>query len=363
MRTRWTNGRVVSLALISSAMLWASPVGGVWNDDAMHDAHTSADSHAAADTHAKADPHAASAQDSHAAAPAASNAEIKPVMKPAASTPKAPARIGAKGARPANAASAPAPSTTEPAEAAKPSEPEMGENPTADEALKALKEGNLRWVAGRVTDPNISAERRTSVSENGQKPFVTVLTCADSRVPVERVFDRGVGDVFVIRVAGNVSGTSEMGTMEYAVEHLHTPVLLVMGHTKCGAVAAAVKKAEVHGNLATLVEQIEPAVDRARRMNANVEQPELIAVSIRENVWQTIFRTLKRSPDIREAVAKGELKVVGAVYDITTGSVDWMGEHPWQSEMLEGMGKDQAKDSPKDTAKEPSAANAEPAGH
>src|SRR5262249_10338084 len=110
---------------------------------------------------------------------------------------------------------------------------------SAEEGLKLLKEGNARWGAGKPENPATEAWRRELLAEAGQKPFVTVLACSDSRVPVERLFDRGVGDVFVVRVAGNVIGGDESGSIEYGIEHLHTPLLVIMGHTKCGAVQAA----------------------------------------------------------------------------------------------------------------------------
>ncbi len=205
---------------------------------------------------------------------------------------------------------------------------------TADQALALLSEGNARWVSNSPLSPNTESSRRAEVAENGQKPFVTVLTCADSRLPVERVFDRGVGDVFVVRVAGNVAGGSETGTIEYGVGHLKTPLLIVMGHTKCGAVAAAASGAEVHGHIAELVSQITPAVDRAKRANPSLAGNELAAASVKENVWQTVFQLFKTSPEFLEAVQGGKVKVVGAVCDISTGKVEWMGEHPWQSELI-----------------------------
>lgn len=205
---------------------------------------------------------------------------------------------------------------------------------TAEQALTFLTEGNARWVANTPLAPNTDSSRRADAAENGQKPFVTVLTCADSRLPVERLFDRGVGDVFVVRVAGNVAGDSETGTIEYGVGHLNTPLLVVMGHTKCGAVAAAASGAEVHGHIAQLVSQITPAVERAKRANPNLIGAELAAASVKENVWQTVFQLFKTSPEFLEAVQGGKVKVVGAVCDISTGKVEWMGEHPWQSELI-----------------------------
>lgn len=213
------------------------------------------------------------------------------------------------------------------------------EEPTVDAeaALAFLMDGNTRWVGGQSTSPNTNRDRRASVAENGQKPFVTVLTCADSRLPVERMFDRGVGDVFVVRVAGNIASWSEIGTIEYGVGHLKTPLLVVMGHTKCGAVAAAASGAEVHGAVAELIGAINPAVDRARRNNPGVEGADLAALAVRENVWQTIYDIFKSSSEIRELAGKGELRIVGAIADISTGKVEWLGEHPWQTELMDAM--------------------------
>lgn len=120
---------------------------------------------------------------------------------------------------------------------------------TPEEAMKKLQEGNERYVAGKSTQPNQSQARRQETAK-GQHPFATVLACSDSREPVEIIFDGGIGDIFVIRVAGNVVDTIEVGSIEYGVANLHTPVVLVLGHTHCGAVAAAVKEVPVQGSIA-----------------------------------------------------------------------------------------------------------------
>lgn len=208
---------------------------------------------------------------------------------------------------------------------------------TAEKALALLQEGNVRWVAGTPNNPASEPSRRALLAEQGQKPVATVLTCSDSRMPVERIFDRGVGEVFVVRVAGNVGGVDETGTIEYGVGHLKTPLLVVMGHTKCGAVAAAASGATLHGKVAELVAHISPAVERAKRNNPGFNEKDLPALAVRENVWQSIYDLMKNSGEIREAVAKKEVKVVGAVCDISTGKVEWLGEHPWQSEILDAL--------------------------
>lgn len=208
---------------------------------------------------------------------------------------------------------------------------------TADEALSMLMEGNERWVANRVDAPSTSPERREATTSGGQHPFVTIITCADSRLPVERMFDRGVGEIFAARVAGNIAGPSETGTIEYAVGHLHTPLLVVMGHAKCGAVAAAAADAKVHGQVAVILAKVGPAVERAKRQNPSLKGDELVAAAVKENVWQTIFDLLKQSDDLRTQVQQGQLRIVGAVCDIGTGRVEFMGEHPWQTELMTAL--------------------------
>ncbi len=212
-----------------------------------------------------------------------------------------------------------------------------------DEALTLLMEGNERWAAGTSVHPAVDSARRAALAAEGQRPFVTILTCADSRIPVERVFDRGVGEIFAIRVAGNVSGKSETGTIEYGLGHLKTRLLVVMGHTKCGAVAAAASKAELHGAVGELVDSIQPAVVRAQRQHPELDATAITPYAIKENIWQSVFGLLK-SDEIRELVSKGDVKVVGAVYDIASGKVEWLGEHPWQGELITALENRKAAD-------------------
>lgn len=236
---------------------------------------------------------------------------------------------------------------------------------TAEEALSLLREGNQRWLDGNVQNPSTGMLRRKSTADVGQKPFAIVLTCADSRIPVERVFDRGVGEVFVTRVAGNVAGPHESGTIEYAVEHLNVPVLVVMGHSKCGAVKATVEGGQVTANINSLVENIKPAVDRAKKLNPSLEGAELVEAAVRENVWQSVFDLYKSSPMIVEMVRSGKLKVVGAVLDISTGKVDWMGEHPWQEAIVGALATKNTTPIPAEVPSQPAekTASAEPKVH
>lgn len=197
-----------------------------------------------------------------------------------------------------------------------------------DAAMVLLKEGNTRYVTGKPIHPSAEAERRVATATEGQAPLVSVLSCADSRVPVEVVFDRGVGDIFTVRVAGNVADTDEIATLEYGVGHLHTPLLVVMGHSKCGAVTAMVKGGELHGLLPQLLDNIQPAVERAKA--AGGEEPVQITAAIKENVWQSMSDILRRSSVIRGAIDAGDVRMIGAIYDIETGKVEWIGEHPNQ---------------------------------
>lgn len=198
-------------------------------------------------------------------------------------------------------------------------------------SLLLLKEGNQRYATSKSQHPSLEENRRIAIAKEGQEPFVTVLSCADSRVPPELLFDRGLGELFVVRVAGNVAGVDELASIEYGVGHLHTPILLVLGHSKCGAVTAAAKGAALHGHLPSLVANIRPAVERAK----DVGGTDVVSSAIRENVWQAINDIITKSEVIQQCVKEGSVKVIGALYDIDSGKVDWLGEHPQMQNLLE----------------------------
>ncbi len=207
---------------------------------------------------------------------------------------------------------------------------------TAQQALNRLKDGNARFNLGTSLYPNTAGDRLTETAKNGQHPFATIVGCSDSRQPLEILFDRGIGDLFVVRVAGNVCGTDEIGSIEYGVGHLNTPVLLVLGHTACGAVTAVATQAEVHGNITPLVANIKPAVDAAHKAHPNLDGKDLVPAAIKANVFHSIREVFRRSPEIRERVKAGQLNVLGGIYHIESGRIDWLGEHPEQR-MLLGM--------------------------
>ena len=205
---------------------------------------------------------------------------------------------------------------------------------SAAEATRILKEGNERYFEGKAQHPHQDRVRRAMTAARGQHPLATVLTCSDSRVPPEIIFDQGLGDIFVIRVAGNVSATDEIGSIEYAVDHLNTPLVVVLGHTQCGAVTAVVDGGKLPPNIAALVEPIKPAVDKAREDHPGAAKEVLLSAAITDNIWQSMADMLAGSPIIREKVKDGQVRLVGALYDLDTGKVQWLGPHPDQDQLV-----------------------------
>lgn len=198
----------------------------------------------------------------------------------------------------------------------------------ADEALVLLKDGNTRYASGQSTHSRQGPDRRAETAKGGQHPIATIIGCSDSREPLEILFDQGVGDIFVIRVAGNVAGPDELASIEYGVGHLGTPVVLVLGHTACGAVTAVVQNAKVHGNIPFLLNQIKPAVARAKAGNPTATGDDLLNRSIKANVWLTMENILRKSEGVREFVQAGKVLLVGGIYDLHSGQISWLGQHP-----------------------------------
>jgi len=205
---------------------------------------------------------------------------------------------------------------------------------SADEALSKLVEGNARFVAGSLLHPDQDAARRQDTGANGQHPFAVVLTCADSRVPPEVVFDQGLGDLFVVRVAGNVAATDEIGSIEYAADHLGSALVVVLGHTKCGAVTAVVKKEPTTPSIGKLVAPIAPAVARVKKQFPSAGPDEIISKSVEANVWQAMADMHATSALLKRLEAQGKVKIVGAIYDVDSGQVRFLGEHPQKAARL-----------------------------
>lgn len=189
----------------------------------------------------------------------------------------------------------------------------------ADEALARLLEGNQRYATNKSLAVNESETRRVEVAQ-GQSPFATIFSCVDSRVPPELVFDRGLGDLFVIRTAGQVLDKAVLGSLEFGVAELHIPLLVVLGHENCGAVHATIDAMEgrIHpeGDIVWLAESIRPAVERVQG------QPgDWLDNAVRENV-ALVVEQLKHSEILATAIENGELKIVGARYDLDSGVVE-----------------------------------------
>lgn len=207
------------------------------------------------------------------------------------------------------------------------------QKPSPDEIIQMMKDGNVRFSSNKALNPQCDSARliQAGKENQGDYAYATVLSCSDSRVPVERIFDAGVMDIFVVRVAGNVVDTDEAGSIEYGLSHVNTPVLVVLGHTQCGAVTAVTNAVQGHGhalevNIPPLVEHIEPAVKRAMVTNPTVAPADIIPYGIEENVWQGIEDLFMKSPSSRQIVKSGKAKVVGAIYDVGTGQVKWLPE-------------------------------------
>ena len=184
-----------------------------------------------------------------------------------------------------------------------------------DRFLQKLLTGNKRYLDGKPAYPNQTPERRRNVVK-GQHPFAVVVSCSDSRVPPEIIFDQGIGDVFVVRVAGNIIDDAGLGSIEYAAEHLHVSLIVVLGHERCGAVEAAVKGGDAAGHIKSLVEAIRPAVERAKGRPGDLAEN-----AMRGNVKLVVDHLKASKPILEHLVHKGTLSVIGARYDLDDGQV------------------------------------------
>jgi carbonic anhydrase len=192
--------------------------------------------------------------------------------------------------------------------------------PNPDAVLKQLRAGNARFVAGKPVHPDGSVARRRELAK-GQNPKAVVLGCSDSRVPPELLFDEGLGDLFVVRVAGNVADPVNLGSVEYAAEHLGTPVVVVLGHHACGAVkATADAGGKAEGNIGAIVQEIAPAVEQAR---AAPGKEGLVNDAAHANARRVAGALTGRSPVLAKLVEEGKLKIVVAVYDLDSGKVEF----------------------------------------
>jgi carbonic anhydrase len=188
----------------------------------------------------------------------------------------------------------------------------------AEVALKRLRAGNAHFVDGISTRANKQASRRAEVAEK-QKPFAIIVSCSDSRVGPEVVFDQGLGDLFVVRTAGHVVDDAGLGSIEYAVEHLGASLILVLGHERCGAVAATVAGGKPQGHLPAIVKAIKPAVAKTKGQPGDA-----VENAVRAHVNEVAAQLKKAGPVLAERVAAGRLVVAGARYDLDTGRVEFL---------------------------------------
>lgn len=200
-----------------------------------------------------------------------------------------------------------------------------------DEALEILKLGNKRFVDDDMEKFNLGFDRREFLA-NGQSPHTVVVACSDSRVAPEHVFDQGLGDLFVIRVAGNILSEEEIGSIEYAVDHLDSPLVVLMGHEKCGAVTAAVdatinEDSESTENIDAILNRIKPAVEKVKQEDENLKDDDLVEKSIDENVELTLNNLTQNSTLVVDKIKNNKLKIIGAKYKLNTGEVEFGDYH------------------------------------
>ncbi len=188
--------------------------------------------------------------------------------------------------------------------------------PDGEQALKMLLDGNERFRNIQATHPHQEAAYRIGLG-TGQAPFAAILACADSRVPPEVLFDEGLGDLFVVRVAGNILNDQLLGSLEYAAAHLNTPLIMVMGHTSCGAIGAVAQGAELEGHIASLAPAIQPAVDKVKGMEGDLTDN-----AAKEVARMTRDELIKSEPIIADLVKEGKLMIVAGFYDLESGVVE-----------------------------------------
>jgi len=191
---------------------------------------------------------------------------------------------------------------------------------TPDSTIDTLKTGNKRFVENNKASRDLN--QQVSQTSGGQYPMAVVLSCIDSRVPAEIVFDQGIGDIFSARLAGNIVNEDVLGSMEYACKVAGSKLVVVMGHTKCGAVTSACKGVEL-GNITPLLSKIKPAVQAIKSDGSEFSDDEIEAVSI-ENVKKSMEQIRKESPILADMEAEGAIKIVGAQYNVGTGAVDFL---------------------------------------
>lgn len=204
-----------------------------------------------------------------------------------------------------------------------PLNPSSGENAYAkispNQAIRLLEEGNQRFVMGNLVEKHVIQARTQLVSE--QKPVAVIISCSDSRVAPEIVFDQSLGNLFVIRVAGNIMNDDVMGSVQYAVDHLNVPLVLVLGHENCGVIIEALQKRKHPLYLQSIINKIEPATEKA--ISAGITQDEIVDWTVIENI-KLVKDELHENSALNEKLADGQLQIIGGEYHLATGKVSWI---------------------------------------
>ncbi len=198
---------------------------------------------------------------------------------------------------------------------------EIQQHLTPQDAHRILEEGNQRFVQNMKIQRNL--QEQVLATSDGQYPFAVVLSCIDSRVPAELVFDQGIGDIFSVRVAGNIINKDVLGSMEYACKVAGSKIIVVLGHTKCGAVNAACNNVQL-GNITSLLSKVQPAVDFIRKGEEEMSDASIEEVAV-QNVKVSIDRIRKESPILAEQERFEEIEIVGGLYDVSSGKVEFFG--------------------------------------
>lgn len=197
---------------------------------------------------------------------------------------------------------------------------------TAEEVLERLKNGNQRFVQGQTKHLGLLSHQERAQMAQTQEPFAIILGCSDSRVPAEMVFDQGLGDLFVIRVAGNIVAPSQVGSVEFAVASFACPVVVVLGHTHCGAIESTIEvlanpDKPPSANLMSIVNRVRPSVEILMQTELKDDLKKLSCHAVRSNVFASVNQLRHGSAVLESFISKGELKVVGAEYSLETGEV------------------------------------------
>lgn len=202
---------------------------------------------------------------------------------------------------------------------------------SAEDALLELQNGNRRFVAGDINAATVASRAHQAGMSDGQAPFAIILACSDSRVPVELVFDQGLGDLFVIRVAGNIVAPSQIGSIEFAASQFGTRLVVVLGHSNCGAVIATLKELSLghthrSPNLRAIVDRVRPAIEPILKAHEDSDEATLTAAAVRANIHASVGQLSRGSLILEQLISDGKLRIVGAEYSIETGEVEFFAQ-------------------------------------